>query len=74
MQTFPISGEYIELNKLLKASGLFPTGGTAKMAIEEGLVKVDGEIEFRKRRKVRNGQRVEFQDRLILVKNDNSSS
>ena len=50
-QHFVISDEYIELNKLLKASGLCDTGGQTKMVIEDKLVTVNGETETRKRRK-----------------------
>jgi ribosome-associated protein len=57
---FEISNEYIELNKLLKASGLCNTGGQAKMAVEDGLVTVDGETESRKRRKIKDGMIVKY--------------
>jgi ribosome-associated protein len=59
--------EFIELHNLLKVKGLCATGGSAKMAIAEGRVKVDGEVETQKRRKVRKGQVVEFQGRLITI-------
>ena len=49
-QNFSISSEYIELIKLLKATGLCSTGGQAKMLVEDQLVTVDGKIETRKRR------------------------
>ena len=67
MDKFEISAEHIPLNKLLKASGLCQSGGTAKVIIESGAVKVDGKVEYRKRRKIRNGQEVEFEDILIKV-------
>ena len=67
MDTFEISGDYIELNKLLKASGSCSTGGMAKLSISEGLVKVDGAVELRKRCKIRNGQEVTFAGRTIRV-------
>jgi ribosome-associated protein len=54
-QSFTITGEYIALNKLLKASGVCATGGQAKIVIEGGLVEVDGKTETRKRRKVKDG-------------------
>lgn len=50
---FEISDDYIELNKLLKASGLCDTGGQAKMIIKDGLVTVDEKVETRIRRKIR---------------------
>lgn len=67
METFNISGDYIELNKLLKASGCCPTGGMAKLSISEGLVMVDGTVEYRKRCKIRNGQEVTFAGRTIRI-------
>ena len=67
MDTFEISDDYIPLNKLLKASGLCQSGGTAKFAIESGAVQVDGKVEYRKRRKIRNGQKVKFEDTSIEV-------
>lgn len=67
MEVFEISGEYIELNKLLKASGLCDTGGMAKMVIADGQVRVDGVVESRIRRKIRNGQTVTFNQRSVCV-------
>ena len=65
--TFEISADYIPLNKLLKAAGLCQSGGTAKFAIESGAVQVDGKVEYRKRCKIRNGQKVEFEGTAIEV-------
>ncbi|MDY7030196.1 MAG: RNA-binding S4 domain-containing protein [Spirochaetota bacterium] len=65
METFRFSGDHIELNRLLKASGLYDTGGRAKLAIEEGLVSVNGIVEYRKRCKIRDGQIVACDDRRI---------
>ncbi len=59
---------YIELNDLLKITGLFDSGGMAKIAIAEGLVTVDGNPEFRRRCKIRTGQIVEYDGRSIIVK------
>ena len=66
-QFFTISGKYIELNKLLKASGLCDTGGRAKMLVEDRLVTVDGEIETRKRRKIKEGMVVGYDTHSIRV-------
>jgi ribosome-associated protein len=60
--------EFIELHHLLKVLGLCDSGGMAKTAIAEGLVKVDGSVELRKRCKIRKGQVVEFADREIVVR------
>jgi ribosome-associated protein len=59
--------EYIELNDLLKLTGLFDSGGMAKTAITEGMVTVDGKPELRRRCKVRSGQVVGYGDRTINV-------
>jgi ribosome-associated protein len=66
-ETFKISGEYIQLSKLLKASGISDSGGQAKKAIEEGLVTVDGVTETRKGRKLRDGMVVKHGDNTIRV-------
>jgi len=67
VEIFTITDEYIELNKLLKASGMCGTGGQAKMVIEDNLVIVDGTIETRKRRKISDGMIVEYSDLTIKV-------
>ena len=57
---FPVRGEYIQLDQLLKATGLCDSGGAAHAAIAEGRVRVDGVVETRKRAKLRPGQTVSF--------------
>ena len=59
--------DYIELHSLLKVTGLCESGGIAKLLIADGLVRVDGEIELRKRCKIRTGQTVELNDQQIGV-------
>lgn len=69
MEEFWLEGrEFIELNNLLKIKGLCASGGMAKSVIAEGLVTVDGKMEFRKRCKIRAGQVVEFDGHTITVK------
>ena len=69
METFQLQGhEYIELNKLLKLMRLVETGGEANICIEEGEVMVNGEVELRKRNKLRDGFVVEFRDQTIQIK------
>jgi ribosome-associated protein len=65
--TFRIEGEYIELIKLLKVTGLCSSGGMAKIVTSEGKVKVNGAVELRKRCKILKGQRVEFEGNTIEV-------
>lgn len=47
--------EFIQLNQLLKIEQIAQTGGHAKILIEEGEIKVNGEVESRIRRKLRRG-------------------
>jgi len=64
---FKIQAEYIELSKLLKATGLCATGGTAKILIAEGRVTVDGEVELRRQCKIRKGQVVALEGHSVEV-------
>jgi len=64
---FKPKGEFIELFKLLKVTGLCETGGIAKCAIATSEVKVDGQVETRKACKIRPGQVVEFAREQIQV-------
>jgi ribosome-associated protein len=59
--------DFIELHDLLKVKGLCSTGGAAKAVITEGRVRVDGNVEMRKRCKIRKGQIVEYEGRTITV-------
>lgn len=69
MSEFNLEGkEFIELDNLLKVMGLCDSGGVAKIAIAEGLVKVNGQVELRRRCKIRAGQVVEFEGQKITVK------
>lgn len=68
MEEFNLSNkEFIALDNLLKVMQLCDSGGMAKRVISEGLVKVDGNVELRKRCKIRQGQIVEFEGHKIVV-------
>lgn len=64
---FELRGDYIELDKLLKATGLAESGGAARMMISEGLVQVDAKTELRKTAKIRAGQLVGLAGARISV-------
>lgn len=53
---FTLTGEYVELHNLLKITGLADSGGSAKLIVASGAVKVDGAVELRKTCKIRDGQ------------------
>jgi ribosome-associated protein len=67
MIQFKLEGEFIPLIQLLKASGLVDSGGDAQTVVEDGLVKTNGEVEFRKRYKVRVGDIITFGENKIEV-------
>jgi len=64
---FAVRGDYIQLDQLLKATGMVDSGGAAHAAVEEGRVRVDGALESRKRAKLRPGQRVRFGAEEIML-------
>jgi ribosome-associated protein len=59
--------EFVELYKILKFEGLSDSGGNAKRAIADGLVSVNGDVETRKRKKIRAGDQIDFIDHHIDV-------
>lgn len=69
MQNVVINKEPVELYKVLKFEGLVGTGGEAKMVVAEGLVSVNGDVEMRKRCKLKAGDVIEFNgEQLKLVR------
>ena len=58
---------HIDLCDLLKLAGMAPTGGAGKHIVAGGDVKVDGQVELRKRAKIRTGQIVEYQGQKVKV-------
>lgn len=64
---FPLSGEYVELNQLLKLVDACDSGGAGKLLVAAGLVSVDGQVELRKTAKIRAGQVVTLGDLRVTV-------
>ncbi|MEI5985019.1 MULTISPECIES: RNA-binding S4 domain-containing protein [Sphingobacterium] len=67
MQTFTLNGEYIQLIQLLKVMNWVEHGAMAQWVVEEGLVKYNGEVDYRKRLKVRVGDLVEFDGNKVKI-------
>jgi len=68
MREVEITKEPVELYKILKFEGLVASGGEAKTVIANGKVLVNGEVETRKRRKIINGDLIDFAgDQLHIV-------
>lgn len=64
---FPLRGDHITLDALLKATGLAPSGGAAKRMVAEGRIQVDGRDELRKTCKLRAGQVVSLAGARVRV-------
>lgn len=64
---FNLEGEYIELIQLLKALTIAQTGGHAKMIVDDGGVIRAGEVETRKRAKIRKGEELEIEGAVKIV-------
>jgi ribosome-associated protein len=65
--TFELNAEFVEVNQLLKLSGLVDSGGAGKNLVASGAVSVDGKKELRKTAKIRAGQTVAVGDVRISV-------
>ena len=64
---FELTADFIELIKLLKLLNLVETGGYAKIAVNSGLVVCNGEKEYRKRKKLKHGDEVVFDNQKIKI-------
>ena len=72
MEKIAIKTEYIKLDALLKYAALLSSGGEAKIAVAEGLVRVNGEVCTVRGKKLRPGDRVEFGGRSVELVSDES--
>ena len=63
---FQLKTDYIDLLQLLKATSIVMSGGEAKLLVDDGLISVNGELESRRRRKLRVGDVVVFDDQVQI--------
>jgi len=64
---FELDRDFVELNQLLKLTGLCDSGGAGKQLVASGAVRVDGAVELRKTCKIHAGQQVVIGDVAIDV-------
>ncbi len=62
-----INTEYIELDKLLKVSGIAESGGQAFTMVEKGIIRLNGKTVSEKRRKIRPGDIVNIDGKIQLT-------
>lgn len=67
MEIIEINTEFIKLDAFLKFSGMCETGGEAKLCIEDGLVKVNGEVCTMRGKKLRHGDQAAYRDTVYEV-------
>lgn len=67
MEIIKLRDEYIKLGQALKASGLCESGVDAKYAIEDGLVKVNGAVEYQRGKKLHDGDIVTYDGETIKI-------
>jgi len=68
MIEYTLTDEFIELISLLKYLHLAESGGQAKMMVDEGLVKRNGETEYRRRAKLRHGDTIEVEGTTVHIR------
>jgi ribosome-associated protein len=69
METIKIRDEFIKLGQAMKLAGLVESGVEAKVEIQEGYVKVNGEVEVQRGKKIYPGDIVEFDGQQVKVEN-----
>mgnify|MGYP000847443642 CR=1 FL=1 len=67
METIKLREEYIKLGQALKAAGMVGSGVDAKMVIQDGLVKVNGQVEYQRGKKLIDGDIVEYANEQIKI-------
>ncbi|MBX2849974.1 MAG: RNA-binding S4 domain-containing protein [Acidiferrobacterales bacterium] len=67
MKQISIRVEPTELFKILKFEGLVSSGGEAKIVIAEGMVRLNGQIETQKRKKISAGDQIEFNNESFSI-------
>ena len=62
-----ISTEFIKLESAMKLANIIPSGGTAKMVIQDGLVEVNGEVCTMRGKKLYPGDRFCYEGQNYLI-------
>lgn len=70
METISIRDEFIKLGQALKLAGLVSNGVDAKIVIQDGEVKLNGEVETRRGKKVYNGDVIDFNGSQVKIVNE----
>ena len=67
MQTIKLRDEYLKLGQAIKAANLVESGVDAKFCIQDGLVKVNGQVELQRGKKLYDGDVIDFDGETIKI-------
>lgn len=67
MEMIHLREDYIKLGQALKAAGLVETGAEAKAVVQDGLVRVNGQIEVQRGKKLVAGDMVEYRGKTVKI-------
>ncbi len=67
MDIIKLREEYIKLGQALKVANLVSSGVEAKIVIQDGQVKVNGQVELQRGKKLHDGDIVEFQNEQVKI-------
>lgn len=67
MDIIKLREEYIKLGQALKAANLVSSGVEAKVVIQDGLVKVNGQVELQRGKKLHVGDVIEFENKQVKI-------
>lgn len=67
MQIVQLKDDFIKLGQALKAAGLVESGVDAKYVIQDGLVKVNGQVETRRGKKLIDGDKITYDGETFMI-------
>ncbi len=67
MEIIHLRDDFIKLGQALKAAGLVESGVDAKFVIQDGQVKVNGQVEIQRGKKLYTGDMVEFDGNTVRI-------
>ncbi|MBE6957583.1 MAG: RNA-binding S4 domain-containing protein [Ruminococcaceae bacterium] len=69
----PISTEFIKLESAMKLMNIVPSGGSAKLEIQEGFVSVNGEVCTMRGKKLYPGDKFSYEGDVFVIVNDGTA-
>lgn len=67
MITFEIEDDFIKLDQLLKACRIAYSGGEAHQMVDNGMVMLNGQVETRRRAKIKSGDTIQVENIIVQI-------